>query len=200
MFFLSKLKYCLPKPEIATVRWWVTPDRCSRPNIFSYTHQPLYKLACFFVRAVSYTFNSFAIWTKIWKYIQCKSSKSSGVTPSDAFVLKTLLCGVSLQCQSHKRVFSSALERQNLADKSFGSKSDFRQFCPPKFLFHNSACHLPYIQFSDLVFLILLPQGEAHSAKTFLDRNNKQKKEIDDLSAKIDEGRELASKLEGQIF
>merc|ERR1712189_79063 len=31
-------------------------------------------------------------------------------------------------------------------------------------------------------------EGEAHSAKTFLERNNKQKKEIDELSAKIDEG------------
>merc|ERR1711962_476329 len=41
-------------------------------------------------------------------------------------------------------------------------------------------------------------EGEAHSAKTFLERNNKQKKEIDELSAKIDEGRELASKLEAE--
>merc|ERR1712212_237223 len=32
-------------------------------------------------------------------------------------------------------------------------------------------------------------EGEAHSAKTYLDRNNKQKKEIDELGAKIDEGR-----------
>merc|ERR1711962_1033230 len=41
-------------------------------------------------------------------------------------------------------------------------------------------------------------EGEAHSAKTFLDRSNKQKKEIEDLGKKIDEGRELASKLESE--
>merc|ERR1712096_466940 len=41
-------------------------------------------------------------------------------------------------------------------------------------------------------------EGEAHSAKTYLERNNKAKKELDDATAKIDEGRELASKLEGE--
>merc|ERR1712042_853 len=41
-------------------------------------------------------------------------------------------------------------------------------------------------------------EGEAHSAKTFLERNQKQKKEIDELSGKVSEGREAIVKLEGE--
>jgi len=41
-------------------------------------------------------------------------------------------------------------------------------------------------------------EGEAHSAKTFLERNQKQKKEIDELSGKNSEAREAISKLEGE--
>merc|ERR1712042_401510 len=41
-------------------------------------------------------------------------------------------------------------------------------------------------------------EGEAHSAKTFLERNQKEKKEIDELSGKVSEGREAIVKLEGE--
>merc|ERR1712212_1142446 len=41
-------------------------------------------------------------------------------------------------------------------------------------------------------------EGEAHSAKTYLERNQKQKKEIDELSGKVSEGREAIVKLEGE--
>merc|ERR1719494_1320766 len=41
-------------------------------------------------------------------------------------------------------------------------------------------------------------EGEAHSAKTFLERNQKQKKEIDELNGKVSENREAISKLEGE--
>merc|ERR1712212_799373 len=41
-------------------------------------------------------------------------------------------------------------------------------------------------------------EGEAHSAKTFLERNQKQKKEIEELGAKIDANREAISKLEAE--
>merc|ERR1711931_189503 len=41
-------------------------------------------------------------------------------------------------------------------------------------------------------------EGEAHSAKTFMARNNEAKKELETLNAKLDEGRELASKLEAE--
>merc|ERR1712142_111195 len=41
-------------------------------------------------------------------------------------------------------------------------------------------------------------EGEAHSAKTFLELTTKQKKEIDELSGKVSEGREAITKLEGE--
>jgi len=41
-------------------------------------------------------------------------------------------------------------------------------------------------------------EGEAHSAKTFLERNQKQKKEIDELGGKVAENREAISKLEAE--
>merc|ERR1711931_345542 len=41
-------------------------------------------------------------------------------------------------------------------------------------------------------------EGESHSAKTFLERNQKQKKEIEELGARIEENREAISKLEGE--
>merc|ERR1712096_466502 len=37
-------------------------------------------------------------------------------------------------------------------------------------------------------------EGESHSAKTFLERNQKQKKEIEELGARIEENREAISK------
>merc|ERR1712072_1081413 len=40
--------------------------------------------------------------------------------------------------------------------------------------------------------------GEAHSAKTFLERNQKQKKEIEELGGKLDANRETISKLEAE--
>merc|ERR1711936_1115231 len=42
-------------------------------------------------------------------------------------------------------------------------------------------------------------EGEAHSAKTFLERNQKQKKEIEEASSKLDANRETIAKLEGEV-